>query len=441
MHASGVISPRDAAGLTVFRVFFHAIVVWEVWRYFEYDRVCRYYAKPGFHFKYFGFTWIEPLPGNGMQWIFLALAATSLAAAIGFLYRLTAPLVAVLLAYIFLLDQTRYLNHFYLMVILAGLLAVMPANRFLAIDTRLRITRPSGTVGAWTYRVLQAQLVLVYLFAALAKLNTDWLAGEPIGSWMAARSDTSLLGGTLPIGQLFTHPWAGRAFAWGGLAVDLLVPVLLLCRRTRWAGVVVSALFHLLNSLVFNIGVFPWLMLGATTIFFDPSWPRRVFRLPEPDSDSRPAPRVLVWLLVLHFAVQLALPLRHWTYPGDVAGTEEGHRFSWRMKLRDKDAGGYLTVVDPATGKRSRVDISEYITPAQAEAMWPRPDMVLQLAHEVARRETDRLGQRPRVQAVVRASLNHGPTGFLIDPAADLAAKNRSLFRSDWIIPRPAENK
>lgn len=142
---------------------------------------------------------------------------------------------------------------------------------------------------------------------------------------------------------------------------------------------------------------------------------------------------------MLHFAVQLALSLRHWIYPGDVAWTEKGHRFSWRMKLRDKDAGGYLPVVDPATGKRSRVNISEYLTPAQAEAMWPRPDMVLQLAHEVARRETARSGARPRVYAVVRASLNHGPTDFLIDPQADLASVDRTLWPVDWIRPRPVK--
>lgn len=65
--ASALTVPCDAAGLAIFRVSFHAIVVWEVWRYFEYGRVDRYYAEPGFHFKYFGFAWVEPLPGDGMR--------------------------------------------------------------------------------------------------------------------------------------------------------------------------------------------------------------------------------------------------------------------------------------------------------------------------------------------------------------------------------------
>jgi hypothetical protein len=33
--------------------------------------------------------------------------------------------------------------------------------------------------------------------------------------------------------------------------------------------------FHVLTSVLFPIGIFPWLMIALTPIFFDPSWPRR----------------------------------------------------------------------------------------------------------------------------------------------------------------------
>jgi len=223
---------QDAAGLAAFRIYFYAIIAWEVWRYFEHDRVDRYYQQPGFHFKYYGFGWVEALPENGMTWVFLALGAAAVAAGLGLLYRVTAPVVAALLAYVFLLDQTRYLNHFYLMVILAGLLAVMPANRFLALDARLGLVGARSAVGAWTYRVLRAQLVLVYVFAGIAKLNADWLAGEPIGAWLVARSDVSR--GDIPDRAVLRTPlgWAflrlgrpGGGFSGSGLAAVPAHPV------------------------------------------------------------------------------------------------------------------------------------------------------------------------------------------------------------------------
>lgn len=452
-------STLNASGFAFFRLFFFSIVTWEALRYLSLGRVQRYYAEPSFFFKYYGFEWVHPLGERAMLAVFLALGAVGAAAALGLFYRLTSLAAAVLLSYIFLLDQTRYLNHFYLITLVAWLLAFMPANRFLALDTRLRLANPSPTVPAWTYWTLRVQLILVYLFAGIAKINPDWLAGEPIGPWLQKRHDLTLLGGLIPLGEWISRPEAGRLFAWGGIAIDLCVPILLLIPRTRWIAVVASLGFHLLNDTIFNIGVFPWFMLAATTIFFNPSWPRRFFRLPEPPTPpltdrpslkpaSQPTDQpglltrtrrwpqnILIASLALFFTVQLTLPLRHWLYPGDVAWTEEGHRFSWRMKLRDKSAGGYFQITDPATGRRWRADISDYLTPAQARAMWPRPDMVLQLAHEIARREEARLGRRPEVRAVVRASLNHRPSEFLLDPAADLAQVKRSLLPADWIVP------
>lgn len=432
----------DAAGLAVFRFWFFGIVVWEVWRFFKYDRVSRYFQEPEWAFKYFGFDWVQPFSGDGMVWVFLLLGFAAALAACGALYRVTAPLVAILLAYMFLLDQARYLNHIYLMFILAALLALMPLNRCLAVDAQLRLSPRSDEIEFWSYGSLKLQLAMVFVFAAIAKLNIDWFSGNPMGQWLAARNDLTLLGGVAPVGRLFNHASAGIFFAWSGFAVDLFVPFLLLYRKTRWIGVVVSVLFHFLNSFIFNIGVFPWLMLGAMTIFFEPDWPRRIFNMPDRGNRSPltlNTNRAVIALLLVHFAVQLALPFRHWIYPGDVAWTEEGHRFSWRMKLRDKDAGGYFSVHDPSTSISRRVYANEVVSEAQARAMWPRPDMILQLAHEIARRHQVETGVRPEVRVVVRASLNHRPAEFLIDPSVDLAKVKRTLLPVDWIT-RPKRN-
>jgi hypothetical protein len=57
------------------------------------------------------------------------------------------------------------------------------------------------------------------------------------------------------------------------------------------------------------------------------------------------APLVLP-LLAAWLVLQIVLPLRHLMIPGEVSWTEEGHRFSWHMKLRDKYAGRFLMEID-----------------------------------------------------------------------------------------------
>jgi hypothetical protein len=132
----------------------------------------------------------------------------------------------------------------------------------------------------------------------------------------------------------------------------------------------------------------------------------------------------------------LLIPLRHWLYPSDVAWSEEGHRFAWRMKLRDKDATLVVFATNPATGEVREVNPRQWLTARQEGKMALRPDMIHQFAHFVAD-EAERRGEpRPRVTAVAVASLNGGPTSYLIDPTVDLASEPSSIGPARWILPR-----
>ena len=124
--------------------------------------------------------------------------------------------------------------------------------------------------------VLRAQLAVVYVMAGLAKLNGDWLGrGEPMGMWLASRTDLAV------VGPLLDEPWAGRVASWAGVVFDLTIVGWLLWRRSRpWAYVAVVA-FHVITWLLFPIGVFPWVMLAGTLIFFPPDWPLRRRRRPD----------------------------------------------------------------------------------------------------------------------------------------------------------------
>src|SRR5262249_51268921 len=145
-----------------------------------------------------------------------------------------------------------------------------------------------------------------------------------------------------------------------GLIFDLLIVPLLIWRRTRTLAIVLMIGFHLTNAWMFHIGIFPWLSIALTTLFFEPDWPRRVWKklkrteATETKSMVAPTPfqrKSLAVGLASYVLIQILLPLRQYLYSGDPAWTEEGHLFSWRMKLRGKEADADFIITDPVSKK------------------------------------------------------------------------------------------
>jgi hypothetical protein len=435
----------DIASLACFRVAFGAVMVWEVYRYFTKGWIASYYILPEFHFTYYGFGWVRPWPGDGMYVHFAVLGLAALGVTLGLFYRLSAVVFFLGFTYVFLLDQARYLNHFYLISLLAFLLMFLPVHRALSLDARRRPSLRSDTTPAACVWLMRAQVGIPYFYGGVAKLNGDWLRGEPIRAWLAARPDFPLLG------PYFTEEWMVYAFAYGGLLLDLLIVPLLLWRPTRPYAFAVGLMFHATNAVLFRIGIFPWMMMAATTIFFAPDWPRRVGLLPpraperagrrarraasKPEGSVPPRHALVLAALAAWVAVQMLVPLRHLLYPGNVSWTEEGHRFAWHMKLRDKEATARFTVTDPAGGGSWLVRARDHLTRLQLSKMGGQPDMILQFAHHLAAEA--RAEGRPHVQvrAHVMASLNGREPQPLVDPEADLAATPRSLRHATWIVP------
>ena len=127
----------DASSLVFFRIGLGGIMLVECWRYYDHGWIERYYMDPDFFFTYYGFGWVTPLPGDQMFWVFGVLAVLSLCVTVGLFYRVTIVLLWLVFTYIFLLDQARYLNHFYFTSLLMFLLALTPAHRAVSIDAWL----------------------------------------------------------------------------------------------------------------------------------------------------------------------------------------------------------------------------------------------------------------------------------------------------------------
>ena len=141
--------PVDIASLVFFRVAFGLVMLWEVYRYFDHGWISRYWIEPAWNFPYDFFEWVRPWPGDGMYVHFYVMGALALCITVGFLYRLSAALFFLAFAYMFLLEQARYLNHFYLVALVSFLMIFVPAHRVWSVDAWLRPRLRSHTIPAW----------------------------------------------------------------------------------------------------------------------------------------------------------------------------------------------------------------------------------------------------------------------------------------------------
>jgi vitamin K-dependent gamma-carboxylase len=266
---AALFQPVDGAGLAVFRILFGLMMSAGLVRFMANGWIERFYGGPSFFFKYWGFEWVAVPPVPWLYVLFSALAIAALCIALGVFYRAAAAVFLLGFTYTQLLDVTNYLNHYYLVCLLALLLVLAPLHRTWSLDARCMPAHARGTVPAWALWLLRLQVGAVYVYAGLAKLNTDWLLhAQPLNIWFTARMETPI------IGSLLDGLWMAYAASWGVFLFEMSVVPLLLWSRSRPYIYVVIVAFHALTRVFFDIGMFPFIMVVAATVFFAPAWPR-----------------------------------------------------------------------------------------------------------------------------------------------------------------------
>jgi hypothetical protein len=435
-----LIKPVDVSALATFRVLFGALMLWEVYRYHYYDRIFRYYIAPQFFFPYELFPFLSPLPGPWMYFVFFIMGLSALGIMLGFFYRASALFFFLSYTYVFLLDKAQYNNHYYLISLAAFLLFCVDAHRWASIDQILRPKLQEEYVPFWQLFILRAQFFIIYFFGGVAKLNADWLAGEPLRAWLQKRAHYPL------VGEFFTTEAGVYFFSYGGLLFDLLIGFFLVWRRTRLLAFLGVLFFNLTNKWLFSIGIFPYAMITATVLFVEADWPRRMlgrakFSIPEMLPGNLTLYRPLIFgFVTIYLALQILIPLRHWLYPGNVSWTEQGHRFSWHMKLRSKSAKLGITVTDPKTYQSWQIDPRQDLTSRQISKMATRPDMIIYYVHYLKEKVEQQGIADPIIRVDAWASLNGRPYQQLIDPTVNLAQEPLPIFaRADWILPLQAD--
>lgn len=430
-------APTDTAALVVFRVVLGTLVTVSAVRFLAYGWVDELFVKPTFLFKYWGLSWVGVLPAPWMSGVFAALAVLGIAFASGLFYRAVAPLLFVMFTYVQIVDVTNWLNHYYLVSLLLLLASCMPLGRAASLDVVRSPAQRLHAFPAWCTYLLRFQVAVVYVNAGLAKLSSDWLLhAQPLNIWLSARTGMPVLG------AIFDERWAAYAFSWGGFLFDTTIAFFLMWRRTRAPAYVVVIAFHTVVGLLFPIGMFPFIMVAAALVFFAPDWPRKLLRLRRPAAHagepSRARPRRLWTVLALAYCtLQIVLPLRAHLYGGNVLWHEQGMRMSWRVMVREKNGAVTYLVTSTKAGRTWYVEPRAYLTDRQARELQGQPDLVLQLAHHVARDFRARGYDDVEVRAEAIVSLNGRLSAPMIDPSVDLARIDDGLGKAKWILPAP----
>ncbi len=437
--------------LAFYRIGFGALMCYSIARFWYKGWINELYIIPQFHFSYYGFEWIKPI-GVYTYLIFILCFVSSFFVMIGYKYRSAIILFFLSFTYIELMDKTTYLNHYYFISILSFLLIFIPCNAIFSVDNVIS-KKEFNKIPKWNVDSLKLLITIVYLYAGLAKINSDWLyEAMPLKIWLQSKYDLPLIGN-----NLLQMEWVHYAMSWGGMLYDLSIPFLLMIKRTRAIAFLLVIFFHVFTLVLFPIGMFPHIMIFSSMIFFSSRFHERIIRLiinyssliklkiettilEKFENYTPPFKKTRLYIVILFFIIQVVFPFRYRLYPGELFWHEQGYRFSWRVMLIEKIGYTNFKIVDPKTSKSFMVDSSEYLTSFQEKQMSFQPDFILEFSHFLGKKFSTK-NKRVEVYAESFVALNGRPSQRFIDPNVNLYNEKKSFKNKNWILPLDDEIK
>lgn len=424
----------DNSALIIFRVFFGLLIFLESIGAIFTGWVNRVFIEPEFTFSFIGFEWLQPLPGHWMYVYYIIMGIFGFFVMIGYKYRFSIIAFTVLWTATYLMQKASYNNHYYFLCLLSLVMIFLPANKYLSVDANQNPGIKSNSMPRWSALILMFHMFLVYTYGSVAKLYPDWLDTTVLELLMKSKQHYYL------IGDFLQQKWLHYFLAYGGILFDGLITPLLLIKRTRKWAFFASVFFHLFNSIVFQVGIFPYLSLAFALFFFEPKTIQKLFLKKKYFYDISEViiPKNKTTLLVIlttYFIVQLLLPLRHHLIQDNVLWTEEGHRMSWRMMLRTKEGTANYKIIDKFNNKEIPINIKNYLSEKQIRVASVRPDIIWQFA-QYLKKDFKAKGKNIEVYVDCSIKVNGKPLKQLIDPKVDLVAVKWSVFKhSAWILP------
>lgn len=420
----------DNSPLILFRILFGFLVAAESFGAILTGWVKRVFINTHFTFTFIGFEWLEILHGNIMYFYFFVMGILGIMIMIGAKYRFAIISYTILWAGVYFAQKTAYNNHYYLLLVISFYMCFLPANRYKSLDAKWNPKIKTDVMPYWVLLLFIIQISIVYFFAAIAKFYPDWLDGVFTKNLLVSSIDVPF------IKNIFSKKWFYLFIAYAGILFDLLIVPFLLFKKTRTFAFITSLLFHVFNAIFLQIGIFPFFALGFILFFYDPKTIRHIFfRNKNTTSTESSIPnkhKIVSYVLISFLIVQLLLPIRHHFIKGDVLITEEGHRLSWRMMLRQKSGFIRFKIIDNDTKKSSTYYYNKNLTYKQVKALSTKPDFIWQYCQRI---KEEYKGKNISIFIDCKVAVNQKPYKTLLDPNQDFAkAKWNYFFHNDWVL-------
>lgn len=404
----------DPLNLGLFRIVFGLVLIGYFLFYRTPDTLNLFFLSADFHFS-FPLKEMLGLPAPTEESLAVLHPIMLVAAGlltIGLLSRVAAAVLLLCSGYLFVLEKAVYAHHDYLILLFLLLFVVTGPSPFMAVDRWLFRRNAPAELPGWTLFLFRAQVVIVYFFSALNRMNGEWLSGRV--------SESIFVG-------------AGDAFIFAtvviALVADLCAAFMLALRQLRPLGIVILIAFNIGIKYYLDMTILPFLMISTAALFVDPVWVRHLpgvrgllaaFTPPASARDARvPGP---VWAFIgVYLFLQVVIPLRHFLIPGPVHWNMLGQRFSWRLLAQVNVGHIDFFVTDIITGKTEEVPRLEGINPGRYMVMNYHPDMILQYADYIRERYAAEGMYAPLVSVNSFVSSNGRPFSLYINPELNVA--------------------
>lgn len=420
--------PVEGKFLSWFRILAFGLIVFEVTELYAGGYLSFVLSATDIRFPYEFLPIATKFKAQYVDLLYAVVVGSAGLCAIGLFYRYATWVFLLSYSYLFFQDKLFWNNHWYLFALIGILAIIIDMSKSYSLDIILRPKNKRATVPRWFYAVLAFQVAIAYFYGGISKINPDWLIQtEPIGRFLSERTHYPILG------HIFQQPWAPYFFAYGGLLFDLSIGFLLFWKRTWYVAVVLVIMFNGLNTLIFDIGTFPFFMVASLILFYGVNLPSEKHAINSVVNSHLKGAQLLVVSAFVMF--QVAFPLRQFLYSGSPSWIGICERFSWRMMIQFKDAEEFdfyvyerdfdeLVLVETDLSDRQRIGMMVF------------PEMIAQYA-EGMRKELEKNGaENIEIRARIQVSMNGRPNQYLVDKNYDLSRDERKLWEAPkYVVP------